>query len=175
LFNHHVFELEQVEYNAEGVDWSNIPFRDNKPCVHLVEKGTKFFQGILPRLDEKSKIERDSNTDEAYGEELMKWFKTSKQHEKFLTKNCKKQSHIDDYLACSKFFKGPKFGAECFTLMHFAGPVTYFVEGTYNTEVYCIIVLTYLPTGLTYLVLLPYFLTSFKVFWRRTRTSCMTT
>ena len=129
MFNHHVFELEQVEYNAEGVDWSNIPFRDNKPCVHLVEKGTKFFQGILPRLDEKSKIERDSNTDEAYGEELMKWFKTSKQHEKFLTKNCKKQSHIDDYLACSKFFKGPKFGAECFTLMHFAGPVTYFVEG----------------------------------------------
>ena len=129
MFNHHVFELEQVEYNAEGVDWSNIPFRDNKPCVHLVEKGTKFFQGILPRLDEKSKIERDSNTDEAYGEELMKWFKTSKQHEKFLTKNCKKQSHIDDYIACSKFFKGPKFGAECFTLMHFAGPVTYFVEG----------------------------------------------
>ena len=36
-FNEYIFRLEQIEYNNEGVDWTNIQFPDNKECLKIIE------------------------------------------------------------------------------------------------------------------------------------------
>ncbi|XP_035277846.1 unconventional myosin-IXb-like isoform X1 [Anguilla anguilla] len=34
-FNQHIFELEQEEYQTEGLTWQTINYRDNSGCIHL--------------------------------------------------------------------------------------------------------------------------------------------
>ena len=36
-FNKHIFEVEQKEYVAEGIDWRHIDFNDNQACLDLIE------------------------------------------------------------------------------------------------------------------------------------------
>lgn len=36
FFNRYVFELEQAEYNSEGVSWSYITFPDNRVIINLL-------------------------------------------------------------------------------------------------------------------------------------------
>ena len=36
-FNAHVFSLELAVYNKEGLDVAAITFRDNAPCLQLIE------------------------------------------------------------------------------------------------------------------------------------------
>ena len=47
-FNKSIFEVEQAEYESEGVDWTYIEFRDNQPVLDLIEAAP---DGILAFLD----------------------------------------------------------------------------------------------------------------------------
>jgi len=50
LFNQHLFKLEQDEYTAEEIDWTEVKFEDNKACLDLIEQRPA---GILSILDEQ--------------------------------------------------------------------------------------------------------------------------
>ena len=52
-FNQNIFELEQIEYQNEGIDIEHIHFDDNLKCIELVEKG------VFDILDEETKINGD--------------------------------------------------------------------------------------------------------------------
>lgn len=41
------FEHEQAEYGAEGISWKTVKFRDNTPCVELLEAPGFFFSLVL--------------------------------------------------------------------------------------------------------------------------------
>ena len=129
LFNKHVFELEQVEYEAEGIDWSSISFKDNSPCCLLVDGKTKYYIGLMARLDDKSKSERAENTDAAYADECVKFFKREKGLEKRLTKECKDKKTVRMYLSAAQFINFPRMKPYAwFEIVHFAGPVRYHFE-----------------------------------------------
>ena len=126
LFNKHVFENEQREYEAEEIDWSSISFKDNSPCCLLVEGKSKFYIGLLARLDDKSKSERAENTDKAYALECVKFFKREKGLEKRLKKECKKSTTVKQYLSAAQFINFPRVQPySWFEIVHFAGPVRY--------------------------------------------------
>jgi len=36
-FNRHIFEMEQEDYDREGIDWSYVSFNDNQPCLALLD------------------------------------------------------------------------------------------------------------------------------------------
>jgi uncharacterized membrane protein YgcG len=48
-FNCFIFEVEIAEYRHEGVDTTDIAFRDNEPCVQLIESP---YMGIISKLDD---------------------------------------------------------------------------------------------------------------------------
>jgi len=50
-FNRHLFEVEQELYAREGIDWRFIEFRDNRPCLELIE-GANSTMGIFQTLDD---------------------------------------------------------------------------------------------------------------------------
>eukprot|EP00854_Cymbomonas_tetramitiformis_P001340 gene1340-1938_t len=50
LFNQHLFKLEQDEYTAEGIDWTQVEFEDNQICLDLLEARPR---GLLSLLDEQ--------------------------------------------------------------------------------------------------------------------------
>ena len=56
-FNEYIFRLEQIEYNNEGVDWTNIQFPDNKDCLKIIEGR----MGIIDFLYEECKISGGSD------------------------------------------------------------------------------------------------------------------
>lgn len=50
FFNHHMFVLEQEEYEREGIQWTFIDFGlDLQACIELIEKP----MGIISMLDEE--------------------------------------------------------------------------------------------------------------------------
>ena len=129
MFNKHVFELEQVEYEAEGIDFSKVSFKDNTPCCTLVEHKSKYYIGLMPRLDDKSKRDGKGNTDEAFATEMVKYFKRDKHLEKNLMKELKNQKHVDVYLGAAEFIKFSKTQPyDWFEIQHFAGSVRYYFE-----------------------------------------------
>ena len=38
VFNAQIFTMEQQEYEREGIDWTKIHFKDNQPCLDIIEK-----------------------------------------------------------------------------------------------------------------------------------------
>jgi myosin heavy subunit len=38
FFNKYIFEVEQKEYEKEGIDWSSIKYNDNEACLSLFVK-----------------------------------------------------------------------------------------------------------------------------------------
>ncbi|KPP69957.1 hypothetical protein Z043_111247, partial [Scleropages formosus] len=47
-FNKHIFSLEQLEYNREGVHWDAIDWMDNAECLDLIEKTNPYY--VKPRV-----------------------------------------------------------------------------------------------------------------------------
>ena len=98
---------EQDEYAAEGIEWTPVDFFNNKIVCDLIEKRNP--AGILAYLDEESIYPNGSD------DTLMKKFK----------KNLSKHKHFDvpnNKVRSSK--------TDCiFVIKHFAGEVSYNVEG----------------------------------------------
>uniref|UniRef100_A0A673BL44 Myosin IXB n=1 Tax=Sphaeramia orbicularis TaxID=375764 RepID=A0A673BL44_9TELE len=98
-FNHHIFNLEQEEYQAEGITWHNIDYTDNVGCIHLISKKPT---GLLYLLDE------ESNFPHATDETLLAKFK---------------QQHQGN-----KYFVPTPVMEPAFVIQHFAGKVKYQVK-----------------------------------------------
>uniref|UniRef100_A0A4W6FQT4 non-specific serine/threonine protein kinase n=1 Tax=Lates calcarifer TaxID=8187 RepID=A0A4W6FQT4_LATCA len=98
-FNQHIFALEQMEYQSEGVDASLVEYEDNRPILDM------FLQkpmGLLSLLDEESRFPQ------ATDQTLVDKF--------------------EDNLRC-KYFWIPKRVELCFGIQHYAGKVMYNVNG----------------------------------------------
>ncbi|XP_055020754.1 unconventional myosin-IXb, partial [Boleophthalmus pectinirostris] len=98
-FNHHIFNLEQEEYQAEGITWHNIDYTDNVGCIHLISKKPT---GLLYLLDE------ESNFPHATEETLLAKFK---------------QQHQGN-----KYFVPTPVMEPAFVIQHFAGRVKYKIK-----------------------------------------------
>ncbi|XP_069877318.1 myosin-IIIb isoform X2 [Dipodomys merriami] len=98
-FNQHVFALEQMEYQNEGIDAILVDYEDNRPLLDM------FLQkplGLLALLDEESRFPQ------ATDQTLVDKF--------------------EDNLRC-KFFWRPKGVELCFGIQHYAGKVLYDASG----------------------------------------------
>ncbi|XP_047444263.1 unconventional myosin-IXb isoform X4 [Mugil cephalus] len=98
-FNNHIFNLEQEEYQAEGITWHNIDYTDNVGCIHLISKKPT---GLLYLLDE------ESNFPHATDETLLAKFK---------------QQHQGN-----KYFVPTPVMEPAFVIRHFAGKVKYQIK-----------------------------------------------
>lgn len=99
-FNKHVFKLEQAEYNRERLEWTQMPWEDNLPVIHLLAKKPV---GIFHLLDDESNFPRASDLS-------------------FLEK-----CHYNH--ALNEIYSRPRIGAQEFGVTHYAGQVWYCVEG----------------------------------------------
>ncbi|XP_061549912.1 unconventional myosin-X isoform X1 [Phycodurus eques] len=99
-FNKHIFSLEQLEYNKEGLVWANIDWMDNGECLDLIEKKL----GLLALMNEESHFPKA--TDGTLLEKLHS------QHSK------------------NPFYVKPRVAVHYFGVKHYAGEVVYDVRGT---------------------------------------------
>ncbi|KAJ8416841.1 hypothetical protein AAFF_G00327190 [Aldrovandia affinis] len=98
-FNQHIFALEQIEYQSEGVDASLVEYEDNRPILDM------FLQkpmGLLSLLDEESRFPQ------ATDQTLVDKFEDNLRY---------------------KYFWRPKRVELCFGIQHYAGKVLYSVDG----------------------------------------------
>ncbi|XP_043549635.1 myosin-IIIb isoform X2 [Chiloscyllium plagiosum] len=94
-FNQHIFALEQIEYQTEGIDATLVEYQDNRPILDM------FLQkpmGLLSLLDEESRFPKASD------QTLVDKF--------------------EDNLRSSYFWR-PKGVELCFGIKHYAGKVFY--------------------------------------------------
>ncbi|XP_055547305.1 myosin heavy chain, muscle isoform X20 [Wyeomyia smithii] len=106
FFNHHMFVLEQEEYQREGIEWTFIDFgMDLQQCIELIEKP----MGILSILEEESMFPKA--TDQTFAEKLM-------------------TNHLGKSPPFQKP-KPPKPGCQAahFAIGHYAGVVSYNITG----------------------------------------------
>ncbi|XP_058451361.1 myosin heavy chain, muscle isoform X21 [Malaya genurostris] len=106
FFNHHMFVLEQEEYQREGIEWTFIDFgMDLQQCIELIEKP----MGILSILEEESMFPKA--TDQTFAEKLM-------------------TNHLGKSPPFQKP-KPPKPGCQPahFAIGHYAGVVSYNITG----------------------------------------------
>ncbi|KAL8015194.1 putative Axin interactor dorsalization-associated protein [Plasmopara halstedii] len=108
-FNQHVFVYEQEVYNEEGIDFSRLEFKDNGPCLDLIDKKPL---GILPLLDEQGMLGRRAS-DENFIQKL---------HQTHLAKG-----KIPE--GSTVYYSKPRFATDEFVINHYAGEVTYNVNG----------------------------------------------
>uniref|UniRef100_A0A3Q2QN27 Myosin X n=1 Tax=Fundulus heteroclitus TaxID=8078 RepID=A0A3Q2QN27_FUNHE len=98
-FNKHIFSLEQLEYNKEGLLWADINWMDNGECLDLIEKKL----GLLALMNEESHFPKA--TDDTLLEKLHS------QHSK------------------NPFYVKPRVAVHYFGVRHYAGEVVYDVRG----------------------------------------------
>lgn len=108
-FNQHVFVYEQEVYVEEGIDFSRLEFKDNGPCLDLIDKKPL---GILPLLDEQAMLGRRAS-DENFIQKL---------HQTHV-----KQGKVPE--GTTVYYSKPRFANDQFTIHHYAGEVTYLVTG----------------------------------------------
>lgn len=97
FFNHHMFTLEQQEYEREKIDWTFVDYgMDSQDCIDLIEKKP---MGILPLLDEQTVFPDADDTSFT-----KKLFQTHENH---------------------RNFRRPRFDANNFKIVHYAGEVEY--------------------------------------------------
>ncbi|KAK5857623.1 hypothetical protein PBY51_010853 [Eleginops maclovinus] len=94
-FNKHIFSLEQLEYNREGVQWDAIDWMDNAECLDLIEKKL----GLLALVNEESRFPK--------GTDLTLLEKLHSRH------------------ATNPFYVKPRLGDHQFGIKHYAGEVLY--------------------------------------------------
>ncbi|NWW77201.1 MYO15 protein, partial [Climacteris rufus] len=99
FFNKIVFQEEQEEYIREQIEWKEIPFSDNQPCIDLISQKP---YGILRILDDQS------------------CFPQATDHT-FLQK-----CHY--HHGTNPLYTKPKMPLPEFTIKHYAGKVTYQVH-----------------------------------------------
>lgn len=100
MFNSSIFKEEEAVYRAEGINHDSVKFVDNQIVLDLIEKKP---MGLLHMLDEE--IRMPKSTDKTYLDKIA-------------------QQHKDH----SNFTRPVKI-ANAFTVQHYAGSVTYNVEG----------------------------------------------
>uniref|UniRef100_A0AAR2KG04 Myosin X, like 1 n=1 Tax=Pygocentrus nattereri TaxID=42514 RepID=A0AAR2KG04_PYGNA len=98
-FNKHIFSLEQLEYNREGIHWEAIDWMDNAECLDLIEKKL----GILALINEESRFPK--GTDYTLLEKL---------HSRH---------------AANPYYVKPRMADHQFGIKHYAGEVLYDVRG----------------------------------------------
>ncbi|XP_062843469.1 unconventional myosin-X [Trichomycterus rosablanca] len=98
-FNKHIFSLEQLEYNREGLIWEDVNWMDNGECLDLIEKKL----GLLALVNEESHFPQA--TDATLLEKLHS------QHSK------------------NPFYIKPRVAVHYFGVKHYAGEVVYDVRG----------------------------------------------
>uniref|UniRef100_A0A8C3T0P0 Myosin X n=1 Tax=Chelydra serpentina TaxID=8475 RepID=A0A8C3T0P0_CHESE len=98
-FNKHIFSLEQLEYNREGISWEAIDWMDNAECLDLIEKKL----GLLALVNEESRFPK--GTDSTLLEKLHS------QH------------------ASNHYYVKPRVTDHQFGIRHYAGEVLYDVRG----------------------------------------------
>ena len=102
-FNKYIFELEQIEYENEGIDWKNISFPDNRKCLEIIEN--KF--GLIDLLNEECRLPKGN--DKNFTNKLLNAYKKS------------------GYVSQNK-----KFADIRFQIKHYAGYVEYNSTGFYD-------------------------------------------
>ena len=106
-FNKHIFLIEQVEYNNEGIDWSYIHFNDNQPCVDLIDGKPSGKSGIFQTLDDSFVSGRGDVNANFLAQINVAW--SGGNHPNFLS---------------------PRFNSDKrFCVLHYAGEVFYEIEG----------------------------------------------
>ncbi|XP_065199418.1 unconventional myosin-VIIa-like isoform X2 [Sycon ciliatum] len=100
FFLHHIFKLEQAEYEAENISWSHIPFVDNQEVLDLL---CMKRMNILALVDEESRFPKGSD------DSLLQ--KLTANHGK------------------NALYIKPKPRSNKFGIQHFAGTVSYITEG----------------------------------------------
>ncbi|XP_060786441.1 unconventional myosin-X-like isoform X3 [Neoarius graeffei] len=98
-FNKHIFSLEQLEYNREGIQWEAIDWMDNAECLDLIEKKL----GLLALINEESRFPK--GTDYTLLEKL---------HSRHAT---------------NPYYVKPRVTDHQFGIKHYAGEVLYDVRG----------------------------------------------
>lgn len=98
-FNRHIFSLEQLEYQREGINWSEIEWVDNGECLDLIERKL----GVLSLIDEESRFPK--GTDESM---------LGKLHSAHGTND---------------FYVRPRLANNKFGIRHYAGEVLYDSDG----------------------------------------------
>ncbi|KAI5106733.1 unconventional myosin-X, partial [Silurus meridionalis] len=98
-FNKHIFSLEQLEYNREGIQWEAIDWMDNAECLDLVEKKL----GLLALINEESRFPK--------GNDYTLLEKLHSRH------------------ATNPYYIKPRVTDHQFGIKHYAGEVLYDVRG----------------------------------------------
>ncbi|XP_058888070.1 unconventional myosin-X [Acipenser ruthenus] len=98
-FNKHIFSLEQLEYNREGIHWEAIDWMDNAECLDLIEKKL----GLLALINEESRFPK--GTDHTLLEKL---------HSRHATNH---------------YYVKPRVVDHQFGIKHYAGEVLYDASG----------------------------------------------
>ena len=99
-FNRHLFKLEQLEYEEQGIDWAHVEFTDNKPCLELLEGRPG---GLIALLDDELAFPKA--TDATFAAKLA------------------------DAFASAKHFRPDPKNPGCFSIKHYAGSVKYDADG----------------------------------------------
>jgi myosin heavy subunit len=104
-FNEHIFKLEQDEYKSQGVVVADTAFKDNQPCLDMLEmKNT----GVFAMLDEEIRVPKGS--DAGFLQKILDRYVVKEKHPNM--KRCK-PAH--------------KHSRESFIVDHYAGEVVYTV------------------------------------------------
>lgn len=106
FFNHHMFAMEQELYQREGIQFCDINYTDNTPCLELLERPPNC---ILRLLSEECRIPKGS--DSTFIEKLHAEFSSTNPHPFYIKGNDRRNWSSE------------------FSIRHFAGSVTYSVNG----------------------------------------------
>ena len=101
LFNKFIFELEQKEYESEGIIWENIKYPNNKKILNVIENKSKSLFSILM----EQSILKSGNDDNFYNSIVNK---------------------LDNYANFEVLNK--QIVKKQFNIKHYAGKVTYKVK-----------------------------------------------